>query len=41
MSSEKTVVFIDGLNLYNTVKSLGFDIDFKKLLVERLWLKGS
>jgi uncharacterized LabA/DUF88 family protein len=34
MSSENTVVFIDGLNLYNTVKSLGFDIDFKKLLVE-------
>ena len=34
MSTEKTAVFIDGLNLYNTVKSLGFDIDFKKLLTE-------
>jgi uncharacterized LabA/DUF88 family protein len=34
MSTEKTAIFIDGLNLYHTVKSLGFDVDFKKLLIE-------
>ena len=34
MNSAKTVVFVDGLNLYGTAKSLGFDIDFKKLLAE-------
>lgn len=34
MTIEKTAVFIDGLNLHHTAKSLGFDIDYKKLLVE-------
>jgi uncharacterized LabA/DUF88 family protein len=29
---EKTALFIDGPNLYVTGKSLGFDIDFKRLL---------
>jgi uncharacterized LabA/DUF88 family protein len=32
--SEKTALFIDGANLYHTVKSLGFDIDYKRLLRE-------
>ena len=31
---EKTALFIDGANLYFTAKSLGFDIDFKRLLGE-------
>ena len=31
---EKTALFIDGTNLYFTAKSLGFDIDFKRLLGE-------
>jgi uncharacterized LabA/DUF88 family protein len=31
---EKIALFIDGANLYATSKSLGFDIDYKKLLVE-------
>ncbi|MEP4377509.1 MAG: NYN domain-containing protein [Alphaproteobacteria bacterium] len=31
-SSEKTVVFIDGANLYATARGLDFDIDYKKLL---------
>ena len=31
---EKTALFIDGANLYATAKSLGFDIDYKKLLRE-------
>ena len=30
----KIAVFIDGANLYATAKSLGFDIDYKKLLKE-------
>ena len=30
----KIAVFIDGLNLYTTAKSLGFEIDFKRLLHE-------
>ena len=30
--TERVGVFIDGANLYSTVKSLGFDIDFKRLL---------
>ena len=30
--SEKTVVFIDGANLYATARGLDFDIDYKKLL---------
>ena len=29
---EKVVLFIDGANLYGTSKSLGFDIDYKRLL---------
>jgi len=29
---EKVALFIDGANLYATSKSLGFDIDYKKLL---------
>ena len=31
---EKIALFIDGANLYATAKSLAFDIDYKKLLVE-------
>jgi uncharacterized LabA/DUF88 family protein len=31
---EKIALFIDGANLYATAKSLGFDIDYKKLLKE-------
>lgn len=31
-SNEKTVVFIDGANLYATARGLDFDIDYKKLL---------
>ena len=31
-SREKTVVFIDGANLYATARGLDFDIDYKKLL---------
>ena len=31
---EKVALFIDGANLYATAKSLGFDIDYKKLLLE-------
>ena len=31
---EKMALFIDGANLYATAKSLGFDIDYKKLLKE-------
>jgi uncharacterized LabA/DUF88 family protein len=30
----KTALFIDGANLYATAKTLGFDIDYKKLLKE-------
>ncbi len=29
---EKTALFIDGANLYSATKSLGFDIDYKRLL---------
>lgn len=29
-----TAIFIDGANLYATAKTLGFDIDYKKLLKE-------
>ena len=32
--TEKTALFIDGANLYATAKSLGFDIDYKRLLRE-------
>ena len=31
-SEEKTVVFIDGANLYAIARGLEFDIDYKKLL---------
>ena len=31
---EKVALFIDGANLYATSKSLGFDIDYKRLLTE-------
>jgi uncharacterized LabA/DUF88 family protein len=31
---KKTALFIDGANLYATAKSLGFDIDYKRLLKE-------
>ena len=29
---ERVALFIDGANLYATAKSLGFDIDYKRLL---------
>jgi len=31
--SERLAIFIDGANLYATAKGLGFDIDYKRLLV--------
>lgn len=31
-NSERVALFIDGANLYATAKSLGFDIDYKRLL---------
>src|SRR5207248_9148872 len=31
---EKIALFIDGANLYATAKTLGFDIDYKRLLSE-------
>ncbi|MEP3279716.1 MAG: NYN domain-containing protein [Stappiaceae bacterium] len=31
---EKVALFIDGANLYATAKTLGFDIDYKRLLLE-------
>jgi uncharacterized LabA/DUF88 family protein len=35
---DKLALFIDGVNLYATVKALGFDIDCKRLLAEfRSW----
>ncbi|WOH63822.1 NYN domain-containing protein [Bradyrhizobium sp. BWA-3-5] len=33
-SSNKIALFIDGANLYATAKTLGFDIDYKRLLNE-------
>ena len=33
-AQSKIAVFIDGANLYATVKALGYDIDYKKLLKE-------
>lgn len=33
-SSNKIALFIDGANLYATAKTLGFDIDYKRLLQE-------
>src|SRR5260370_21037094 len=32
--SNKIALFIDGANLYSTAKTLGFDIDYKRLLKE-------
>src|SRR5881397_3705828 len=32
--SDKVALFIDGANLYATAKTLGFDIDYKRLLKE-------
>jgi uncharacterized LabA/DUF88 family protein len=34
INNEKIALFIDGANLYATAKSLGFDIDYKRLLRE-------
>ena len=31
--SERIALFIDGANLYATAKALGFDIDYKRLLL--------
>jgi uncharacterized LabA/DUF88 family protein len=33
-SSDRIAVFIDGANLYSSAKTLGFDIDYKRLLEE-------
>jgi uncharacterized LabA/DUF88 family protein len=33
-ASNKIALFIDGANLYATAKTLGFDIDYKRLLKE-------
>jgi uncharacterized LabA/DUF88 family protein len=33
-SNERIALFIDGANLYATAKTLGFDIDYKRLLKE-------
>ena len=33
-ASDKIALFIDGANLYATAKTLGFDIDYKRLLKE-------
>jgi len=33
-SADKIAVFIDGANLYATAKTLGFDVDYKRLLRE-------
>ena len=33
-SATRTALFIDGANLYATAKTLGFDIDYKRLLTE-------
>src|SRR3979490_3476429 len=33
-STSKIALFIDGANLYATAKTLGFDIDYKRLLKE-------
>ena len=32
--NDRIALFIDGANLYSSAKSLGFDIDYKKLLAE-------
>jgi uncharacterized LabA/DUF88 family protein len=33
-SSNRIAIFIDGANLYATAKTLGFDIDYRRLLTE-------
>ena len=33
-SDNKTALFIDGANLHATAKTLGFDVDYKRLLNE-------
>jgi uncharacterized LabA/DUF88 family protein len=33
-STDKIAIFIDGANLYATAKTLGFDVDYKRLLNE-------
>ena len=33
-TSNRIALFIDGANLHVTAKSLGFDIDYKRLLTE-------
>ena len=33
-TTDKIALFIDGANLYATAKTLGFDIDYKRLLKE-------
>jgi uncharacterized LabA/DUF88 family protein len=33
-SSNKIALFIDGANLHGTAKTLGFDIDYRRLLKE-------
>src|ERR1700746_1590523 len=33
-STDKVALFIDGASLYSTVKALGFDLDYKRLLNE-------
>src|SRR5262249_7953578 len=37
-TNHKIALFIDGANLYATAKTLGFDIDYKKILKEFLGL---
>lgn len=32
--TERIALFIDGANLHHTAKALGFEVDFKRLLVE-------
>ena len=32
--TDRIALFIDGANLHTTVKSLGFEVDFRRLLVE-------
>ena len=34
VSSNRIALFIDGANLYATAKTLGFDIDYKRLLMD-------
>jgi uncharacterized LabA/DUF88 family protein len=38
MITARTAAFIDGPNIYSTAKSLGFDLDYKRLLA---WMKDS